>query len=288
MLRILLREPLVHFLGLALLIFVAYGALNRDLPTSPSRVVVTQSTVEQMTTLFARTWQRPPSHTELKGLIDDYVKEEIYYREALALGLDTNDTVIRRRLRQKMEFLSDAEVDAVNPTDAELEHYLQAHPSKFAIDSKISIRQIFLSSEKRGDKAGEEATSILTALRSDSSLDSTSLGDPTLLPSELTAASQSGIGSTFGAEFAEAVAQATPGTWFGPVRSSFGVHLVRVTEVKVGRAPALAEVREAVAREWTFEKRKALADQRFAKLLKHYQVTVESPPPSSAQALAGP
>ena len=287
MLRIFLREPLVHFLGLALLIFIAYGALRSDRPTSPSRVVVTQATIEQMATLFARTWQRPPSRAELKGLIDDYVKEEIYYREALTLGLDTNDTVIRRRLRQKMEFLNDAELETLNPTDAQLEEYLQAHPSKFAVDSKISFHHVFLSSEKRGGKAGQEATSILAALRTDSSLDPTSLGDPTLLPSELTAASQSVIGSTFGAEFAEEIAQATPGTWFGPIKSAFGVHVVRVTELKPGRIPTLAEVNEAVKLEWTSDKRKALADQRFAKLLGRYQVTIESPP-GAAQALAGP
>ena len=288
MLRKVLREPLVHFLALALVIFGAYGALNKSTSVSPNQIVVTQATVEHMAALFARTWQRPPSHVELKGLIDDYVKEEIYYREALALGLDTNDTLIRRRLRQKMEFLNDAEIEALNPTEVQLEEYLQAHPSKFAVDSEISFHQVFLSSKKRGDKASEEATSILAALRSDPSLDPTSLGDPTLLPSELTAASQSVIGSTFGAEFAGAVAQVTPGTWFGPVTSAFGVHVVRVSEVKAGRAPRLAEVRETVTREWTFETRKALADRRFAKLLDRYQITVESPPQSSAQALAGP
>jgi hypothetical protein len=288
MLRIILREPLVHFLGLALLIFFGYGAVNKNLPTTPSRVVVSQAAIGQMIALFARTWQRPPSTAELKDLIDDYVKEEIYNREALALGLDANDTIIRRRLRQKMEFLNDTEIDALNATNAELQQFLQTHPSKFAIGPKFTFRQVFLSSEKRGERTSEEATAVLAALRSNTSPDATSLGDPTLLPSELVAADQSVIGSTFGPEFAQVVAHATPGTWFGPVKSSFGLHLVRVTEVKPGRLPALAEEREAVQSEWALEKRKELADERFARLLRHYQVAIESPPQSSAQALVGP
>ena len=139
MLKKLLREPLVHFLALALLIFIAYGALNRKRPRSLAEIVVTQARIEQIAGIFARTWQRPPSLSELKGLIDDYVKDEVYSREALDLGLDKDDTVIRRRLRQKMEFLSDAEIEALDPTEAELEEYLNSTSPKFAIDPAIAF-----------------------------------------------------------------------------------------------------------------------------------------------------
>ena len=153
-----LREPLVHFLALALAIFIVYGALNRSDRVTPDRIVVTQARIEQIATLFARTWQRPPSPSELKGLIDDYVKDEVYYREALKLGLEADDTVIRRRLRQKMEFLSDAASETLNPTEAELAEYLNAHADKFAVEHAVAFRQIYFNPERRGDKASDDAT----------------------------------------------------------------------------------------------------------------------------------
>ena len=125
MLRRLLKEPLVRFLALALVVFAVYGVINTSEVEKPDRIVITGPKIEQIAGLFAKAWQRPPTVAELKDLIDDYVKEEILVREALALGLDKDDTVIRRRLRLKMEFLSDAESEALSPTDAELEVYLK-------------------------------------------------------------------------------------------------------------------------------------------------------------------
>ncbi|MFM9847512.1 MAG: peptidyl-prolyl cis-trans isomerase [Hyphomicrobiaceae bacterium] len=286
MLRTVLREPLVHFLALALVIFVAYGALNNSDTAQPGRIIVTQARIEQIASLFARTWQRPPTPAELKGLIDDYVKEEVYYREGLALGLDKDDTLIRRRLRQKMEFLNDAETEALKPTDAELEQYLKANLAKFAIEPAIAFRQIYLNRERRGDKADEEAKFILETLRSNPALDPESLGDTTLLPSELTLTSKAAISQTFGTQFAEAIVATAPGAWSGPIQSSFGLHLVHVSEIKPGRTPMLQDVRDAVAREWANDKRKALADARFSELLKRYEVTIESGAENAAQAAA--
>ena len=127
MIRHVLREPLIHFLLLAGLIFAAYGLVAGRAPTEEA-VNVSQAKIEQMASIFTRTWQRPPTGDELKGLIDDYVKEEIYVREAIRLGIDQDDTVIRRRLRMKMEFLNDAEAEAVPANEADLSAYLAAHP----------------------------------------------------------------------------------------------------------------------------------------------------------------
>ena len=287
-LRTVLREPLVHFLALALVIFIIYGALNKSEIQQPDRIVVTQARIEQIASLFARTRQRPPTPSELQGLIDDYVQEEVYYREGLALGLDKDDTVIRRRLRQKMEFLNDAEIEALAPTEAELEEYLKTNPAKFEIDAAIAFRQIYLNPERRGDNVDENAASILSALHSDPSLNPAPLGDKTLLPVELGVTSKASITQTFGLAFAEEVAKAPPGNWIGPIKSTFGLHLVRVQENSPGRLPTLAEVRGVVAREWAYEKRKALADLRLAKLLKRYEVTIESVSKSPGQAAATP
>ncbi len=275
MLRVLLKEPLVHFLVLGLVIFAVYHALNRSNEQEPDKIVVTQARMEQLAGLFAKTWQRPPTATELKGRIDDYVKEEILYREALALGLDNDDTVIRRRLRQKMEFLSDTVIGALNPTDEELETYLKSNMSKFELDSQIAFEQVFLNPERRGDQIEEDAASILEALNSNASADAANLGDATLLPLELDLTSATRIGQTFGPQFAKAVDQLTPGAWGGPIKSTFGTHLVRVNKREPGRVPALNEVRAAVKREWTTKQRKKLEDKRFAELLKRYDVSIE-------------
>jgi hypothetical protein len=283
-----LREPLVHFLALALALFVIHGALNRSDGVTHDRIVVAQARIEQMATLFARTWQRPPSSSELKGLIDDYVRDEVYYREALKFGLEADDTVIRRRLRQKMEFLTDAASDTLNPTEAELAEYLNAHADTFAIEPAVAFRQIYFNPERRGDKTSDDATNALAVLRSDASSDPASVGDTTLLLSELPLTSKTSIRQTFGANFADEIIKAIPGTWAGPFNSSFGLHIVRVSETRPSRMPALAEVREAVERDWASDKRRALADRRFSELVKQYDVAIEPEPKPVGQASASP
>ena len=240
MLRRLLKEPLVHFLALALVIFAVYGVINTSEAEKPDRIVMTGPKIEQIAGLFAKAWQRPPTVAELKDLIDDYVKEEILVREALALRLDKDDTVIRRRLRLKMEFLSDAESEALSPTDAELEAYLRANPGKFEIDPMIAFRQIYLNPERRGDRLDQDAASILEVLRSGARPDPSALGDTTLLPSELPMTSKSSIGEMFGREFAEAL---------GKVR-----HLVsgrvRSSLPSVSTSSAYRTTRPAASRIW--------------------------------------
>lgn len=241
------------------------------------KIVITAPKIEQMATLFAKTWQRSPTSEELEGLIDDHVKEEILVRQALALGNDRDDTVIRRRLRQKMEFLNATEVEAIEATDADLQAYLDANPEAFRIDSTLAFQRVFASPQRRGQAIGQDAASILEVLLADPDADRSSLGDPTLLPPDLPLTTTMQIGQTFGAEFAEAVSRLPPRQRTGPVASTFGRHLVRVTERLPGRTPALEEVREAVAREWTNARRQQLEESRLAALLEGYSVIIESP-----------
>ncbi|MEK1934151.1 MAG: peptidylprolyl isomerase [Pararhizobium sp.] len=272
-----LREPLVHFLLLALLIFAGYGLLGADAEDQPDSIVVPASKIEQMAIVFTKTWQRSPTAEELKGLIDDYVKEEILVRQALELGLDRDDTVVRRRLRQKMEFLNAADADALTATDAELDAYLKANAATFEIDPLLAFQQVFLNPQRRGDRIAQDAASVLEALLTNPATDRALFGDPTLLPPDLPLSGRTSIGQTFGADFAEELSKAPLGQWSGPVDSVFGLHLIRVTERVPGRVPALDAVRDAVVREWTNAKRKELEDQQFAELLKRYVVSIESP-----------
>lgn len=277
MLKRLFKEPLFHFLALALVIFAVHGFLQPTGTGRPDSIVVTAAKIDQLGSVFAKTWQRPPNADELKGMIDDYVKEEIYVREALALGLDQDDTVIRRRLHLKMEFMSDAGADVPVPTDADLEAYLKTHAAEFEVDPLAAFRQIFFSPERRGDTIEQDVTAILESLRRDASIDPAKLGDATLLPYELPLTSKSTIGQTFGPEFAEAIYPLDLDQWTGPVKSDFGLHVVQVSERKAGRLPPLGEIRAAVAREWTSAKRKELEDDRLSDLLKRYRVIIEMP-----------
>jgi len=278
------REPLVHFLVLALLVFAAHYFLASSAGEGKSdRIVITSGKTEQIAARFAQVWQRPPSLQELKGLIDDQVKEEIYVREALALGLDKDDTVIRRRLRQKMELLNDAGADALSPTDAELEAYLKSHPEMFAVNPAMSFQQVFLNPQRQGTGIGQTIATILGTLTANPETDASTLGDASLLPAEMPLTSLKSIGHMFGSEFADAVGKAEVGAWTGPVASGFGLHVVRVSERQEGRSPALGEVLNAVMREWTNDKRKELENDHLAALLKRYEVTVESVPAAGAK-----
>lgn len=276
MVKRLLKEPLVHFFLIALAIFAMHGVVGDKSVPAPDVIVVTASKIEQMGSVFTKTWQRPPTGRELKGLIDDHVREEILVREALALGLDKDDTVIRRRLRQKMEFLVIDEADAPVPTDAELNVYLNAHPGAFETDPMLAFQQVFLNPERQGDAIARNAASTLEALATIPSTDPASLGDVTQLPPVVELTGKTAIAQMFGGEFAGALDKAPVGQWIGPVASGFGLHLVRVTEHKPGRLPALGDVRAAVMREWANDRRVALEDRRFAELLKRYDVTIEN------------
>lgn len=277
MLKRLLTEPLVHFIALALIVFAAYGLVATEKQEPPDQIVVSAPKIEQLAALFAKTWQRPPTSQELKNLIDDYVREEIYVREALVLRLDEDDTVIRRRLRQKMEFLNAAEAETASPTDAELDAYLKANPMRFEIEPKLAVQQIFLSRDRHGDKVEEDASSILEILRTRPEVDWTTLGDPTLLPAALPLTDETSIGQIFGADFAKALDEAEPSKWSVPISSTFGVHLVRVTERTPGRMPALHEVRDAVLREWANDRRQQAEEKSLQQLLSRYKVTIDMP-----------
>lgn len=273
MIKRVIREPLVHFLLLAVLVFAAYGLVTRRQPATGT-IDVTQAKIEQMAGLFAKTWQRPPTAEELKGLIDDYVKEEVNVREALRMGLDTDDAVIRKRLRLKMEFLNAAEAEATPPTEVQLQAYLDAHPDKFRQAPRVSFEQVYINPQKHEPDASAAAKALLEPLRKDANYAATA-GDPTLLPAAMPLTDQQGIAEVFGNDFAAAVIDVAPGQWQGPISSDIGFHLVKVDERVPGGLPALDDIRAAVEREWMNDHRNVVEQQRFDDLLKRYKVIVE-------------
>ena len=273
-----LREPLVHFLLIGAGLFVLYNVLNRGESDAPRDIVVSEARVEALAENFARTWMRPPTAEELKGLVDDYVAEEVYYREAVAMGLDRDDLVIRRRLRQKMEFISADVAAATPPTDAQLQAYLEQHAEKFLMPPRLTFQQVYFSTDRRGEDAARDAEKLLAELAAGRGpANPLEAGDATLLPPAMEAAAPQEIANAFGEEFATAIEDAPEGQWSGPLPSGFGVHLVKVDGREAGTAPTLAEIRPMVQREWEAEQRKTVEKALLDKLRARYDVRVEGP-----------
>ena len=283
-----LREPLLHFFLVGAVLFWIASRFAGAGDLRPDRIVLTGGDLEQLAQGFARTWQRPPSAQELAGLVEERVREEVFYREALAMGLDRDDTIVRRRLRQKLEFLSE-DLALAEPSEAELAAFLAAHPERFRVEPRLGFRQVYLSRDRRGDRLEADARRALEALRArDGRADAERLGDPLPLPAEADSLAAGEVARLFGEPFAARLLELEPGRWEGPVESAYGLHLVFVRERSEGRVPELAEVRDAVAREWLAERRSAAREEFYRGLRARYEVEVPepgasaSPPPEAA------
>jgi hypothetical protein len=277
--RTWLREPLLHFAVLGAALFLAYSLLN-PAETSSTEIVVSAGQVEALSAQFASTWQRPPTDQELKGLIEGYVRDEVLSREGRALGFDQDDPVIRNRLRQKVEILA-LEALSPEPTDAELEAYLAAHPERFELPGTATLEQVYFDPTRRGAALERDVTLALASLQRRRA--PSGLGDVTMLPPRMSGATPRDVLATFGDEFARAVGDLEVGSWQGPVRSTYGVHLVRVVERRGPTLPTLADARDVVAREWGQQKSVELREQHYRALRSRYTVTVEPVAVSTAQ-----
>jgi PPIC-type PPIASE domain len=274
----LLREPLLHFLLLGIALFGVYALARDKAPDRTGQIVVTQSQIEQLVIGFTRTWQRPPTQEELAGLVEDRIREEVLYREAMSMGLDRDDTIVRRRLRQKLEFLiPDLASQLAPPTEPELEAYLHQHADKYRGAPTVSFEQVFFDRERRGKSVSTDAVAALTRLNGPggSAVNLDTVGDASLLPIELTRSPESEVARLFGGTFSESLVKVPPGRWAGPLESSYGLHLVLVREQVPGRAPEMASVREAVLRDLQAERRQQALDAAYAKFRRRYAVVVE-------------
>jgi hypothetical protein len=276
--RWLIKEPLLQFFILGALLFAAYGATNRGTEPEAGRIVVTQGRIDNLRASFSRVWQRHPTPSEMDGLIREYIREEVFAREAMTLGLDLDDTVIRRRLRQKMEFIANDLAAPGQPTEAELADFLAQHPARFRLEPRFTLRQVYLNPGQRGDALQRDTARLLAELnRPRAPADFRTLGDSIMLNSELVDVPADEVTRQFGGEFTRQLAQAPTGRWHGPVTSGFGVHLVFVQDRKPGRLPDLAEIREVVSREWADARRREANERFYEELLKRYAVTIASP-----------
>ena len=277
MIRRLLREPLVHFMAVGAVIFAvhAYRTAGQQAAAPRDRIVITPGRIAQLAQVFSKTWQRPPTPPELKGLIEAFVKEEVYYREAVKLGLDRDDTLIRRRMQQKMEFLTEPGDEVLNPTDKDLEAFLAANREAFRVDPTVAFDQVFISPDKVTGSIEAHVEALLQAIRSAPlDADFRQLGHQTMLPSSFRLAPLTQIDRNFGNGFGKQLVQFSEKEWNGPIRSAYGLHLVRVTEKTEGYDPPLADVRQAVELKWRTAKRDAFRQSEYQRLRGKYNVVL--------------
>lgn len=270
-----LKEPLLHFLLLGALVFVVHQRVAEQ-GGAPDEIVISRGQQENLLNTFGRTWQRPPTAEEFQGLLEDHVREEIAYREAQAMGLDRDDIVIRRRLRQKLELLAEDVVSLAAPTERDLQAYLAANPEDFMIEPRLTLRQVYFSRDRRGAAAEQDAQQLLQRIDSDGPQgDFEQFGDPLPLPARIEDLRESEVARLFGTAFTEGLQGLEVGRWAGPVESGFGLHLVFIEHREAGRAALLEDVRDAVQREWLSQRRRAAVDGLYERLGGNYRIEIE-------------
>lgn len=278
------KEPLLHFLIIGTAIFAVFSIANKEeAADSGNKIVVSSAEIKRLSDSWSKRRNRPPSGFELQSLIDSYIKEEIYYREALSLGLDQNDTIIRRRLMQKMEFLSNDLAELNQPDETELNKYLVDNKNKYKFPARISFTHIYFSLDKRGARALEDSKRVLTELDVPRAPE---LGDRFMMEYDFVRETPSEVTRIFGSGFAEQLFTLETNTWQGPVASGYGFHLVRISEKIDARMPELASVIEKVRTDFMFEQRQKTNKEIYDKFKERYEIVIEDMPKQSGMAEA--
>jgi peptidyl-prolyl cis-trans isomerase C len=281
-----LREPLLHFLLIGFAVFAAYSYMHRGRGGGESsrQIVLSLDELRQMDMYFESQWHRQPIPGELQGMVEDKVREEVLYREGLAMGLDKDDTIVKRRMAQKMQFLAEDVAAAHEPSTAELQAWFEKNSDKFALPSRISFRHLYFSPDKRGKNAQDNAGKVLTKIAGqpeDSKL-AVSLADAFMFQDYYGDRTPEALAKEFGPQFAVALEKVKPGSWQGPLESGYGWHLVFVDTVIPGRIPALEEIEPDVKTAWLGEQKATAWQKAYAEMRAKYTVLLPAPPDKDA------
>ena len=271
------REPLIHFLGIGALLFGVFALVNDEASSvPPNRIEITAADVDRLQERWTKQWNRPPTETELKGMIEAHLREEVLYREALALGLDKNDTIIRRRLAQKMEFLAEDLANQVPPTDEELQEYLDQNPDRYRSPARFTFTQVYFSIDQRGAEAYKDAERLLAKLQNNTAtpIRVADRGDRLMLDQDYVQSTELEVAKLFGQHFSEQLLEIQKGSWQGPIESGYGIHLVRIHDKVEPRLPELAEVLKRVQVDLESERRREMNKEIFEKLKARYEIVV--------------
>lgn len=278
----LLREPLIHFLLIGAALFAVYRFTHAKSAAVPSsrEIQLSLNELAQLTMLFQSQWRRDPTSEEFSRMIEQKVQAEVLYREALALGLDKDDEIVKRRMAQKMQFLAEDVAAAREPTPEELKSWYARNSDKFAMARRLSFRHLYFSPDKRGARTRDDATKALTQLADqpeDTQL-AGSLADPFMFQDYYRDRALDYVGKEFGPQFAQAIEKLPSGSWQGPVQSGFGWHLVFVDTVVPGRVPEFEEIEADVKTTWLGEQKALSWDKAYKELRAKYTVLLPAPP----------
>ena len=260
------KEPLLHFLIAGSLLFAAHAWLNRGPEDEADVIRITAAEVEWLAGIWARQRQRAPDEAELRSIVADYVKEQLLAREALALGLDVDDTIVRRRLAQKMRFLVEDTLRLAEPSEEALRVLYDADAGRYATPERLSFTQIFFRNESAARQGLQDLATRSAA----------DLGDATLLESDYVAVDAREVASALGPDFASQVLELAPGAWHGPIASTYGFHLVQITERLAAEPRPFEEVRAQVLEQWQYTERAKAEERFFAALLAKYELDVDA------------
>ena len=285
-LRRLLREPLLHFLLLGVALFGIYAYMHRGRVgvESSKQIALTLDDLQLMESYFESQWHRPPTPLEFQAMVEDKVREEVLYREGLAMGLEKDDTIVKRRMAQKMQFLAEDVAAAHEPSPAELKAWFEKNSNRFALPSRYSFRHLYFSPDKRGKNAREDAASVLAKIAGqpeDSRL-AVSSGDSFMFQDYYGDRTSEAIAKEFGPPFAVAIEKLKPGSWQGPIESGYGWHLVFVDTVIPGRIPSFEEIESDVKTAWLNEQKATAWQKAYAEMRAKYIVLLPAPPNKDA------
>ena len=273
------REPLLHFFLAGATLFGAYAWVNRsaDLPVTSAaqQIRIGKDDVAWLANTWAAQWGRPPTQQEVRALVADYVNEQVLAREAIALGLDDNDVIVRRRLAQKMNFLFEDTWTRAQLSEAELRAFYSDHSEMFETGASISFEQLYYSAERRAD-APADAADALKLLRTGLPLSPRLQGDRLLVEGEFLDESEQTVSAAFGPAFAREVFRLEPAEWTGPIRSAYGMHLVRVTKLTHPQLRSFEDVRQAVEEKYRREQERSAKERFLAELRTKYGVVIEN------------
>ncbi|MDH3332072.1 MAG: peptidylprolyl isomerase [Desulfobacterales bacterium] len=276
------KEPLLHFLVIGVVIFAVFSIANKEeAAVGGNKIVVSSAETERLSDAWSKRMNRPPTEIELQGLIEAFIKEEVYYREALALGLDQDDTIIRRRLMQKMEFLSNDLAELDQPDESALNKYFLENQEKYRLPAQISFTHIYFSIDKRGARALEDSKRVLTELDVPRAPER---GDSFMMEYDFVKETPSEVARSFGSGFAEQLFTLETNTWQGPVASGYGFHLVRISEKIDARMPELASVIDKVRTDFMFEQRQKINKEIYEKFKARYEIVIEDVPKQTSMA----
>jgi hypothetical protein len=268
----IIREPLLHFLLIGVLLFVVFAYFRDSDGATADRIVLTQNNLQVLLANFARTWQRQPTRQELDNLVENWIREEIAYREALALGLEKEDAVIKRRLKMKLDLMLEDMAGLDQPDEQELVAYLEQHRDRFRREAELGFSQVFFKEETPESEIDQALAQLA---RAGAAADLHQFGDPIMLPARLPLTPLDMIDNQFGSDFAANLADIEVGTWQGPLRSGYGLHLVLVLEKRPAIDPQLEEVRDVVVRELMAERIEAIKEDAYAGLRENYEIVWE-------------